>query len=126
MNKKWITIMGSGILAVGIAGAGIGFANSDRMEVTGGTIQIHNQTEAEFPDLAKITIDQADRYALGQILKTGLEDENGFLVYGVEVVTADKIIMEVKVDAGSGKVLAAERDTPDKNEEDDENGDNED
>jgi len=117
MNKKWITIIGSGILATGIAGAAIGFTNSDKVEITGGSIKVQNQTEGAFPGLAKITMDQADSFALasvpGQILKTGLEDENGFLVYGVEVVTADKTIMEVKVDAGSGKVLAAERDEMD-------------
>lgn len=117
MKKKWITMIGSGVLAAGIAGAGIGFANSDKGEVTGGTIRVQNQTEATFPGLAKITMDQATGFALaavpGRILKTGLEDEDGFLVYGVEVVTADKTIMEVKVDAGSGKVLAIERDETD-------------
>ena len=46
-------------------------------------------------------------------MKTELEDENGFLVYGIEIVTADKTVMDVKVDAGSGKVLAMERDALD-------------
>jgi len=46
----------------------------------------------------------------GRVLKTELEDENGFLVYGVEVVTPDRTVMDVKVDAGSGKVLAIEQD----------------
>ena len=55
------------------------------------------------------------------MLKTTLENENGFLVYGVEVVTADKAVMEVKVDAGSGKVLAINPDKAD--DEEHEHGD---
>lgn len=43
-------------------------------------------------------------------VKTELEEENGFLAYGVEVVGADRAIEDVKVDAGSGEVLAVARD----------------
>jgi hypothetical protein len=57
MNKKWITIIGSGVLVIGLAGAS--FANSDEAEVRDGTIRIENQTEADFPTLAKITHNQA-------------------------------------------------------------------
>ena len=117
MNKKWIAIIGSGILVIGLAVAGASFAESDDDEVRGGTIRIVNQAEAYFPTLAKITHDQAAQKALdavqGNVLKTELEDENGFLVYGIEVVAADKAIVDVKVDAGSGKVLAMERDKAD-------------
>jgi uncharacterized membrane protein YkoI len=113
MNKKWTTIIGSGVLVVGLAVAGASFANSDEAEVRGGTIRLENQAEADFPTLAQITNDLAVQKALaavrGQVLKTELEDENGFLVYGVEVVTADKTIVDVKVDAGSGKILAMDR-----------------
>ncbi len=49
----------------------------------------------------------------GQVLGVKLENENSFLVYGIEIVTAERSIMEVKVDAGSGKVLAMERDKVD-------------
>ena len=59
----------------------------------------------------------------GKILKIRLENENSFLVYDVEVVTADKAIMEVMVDAGSGKTLATKRDQKDiKDEESGEQG----
>jgi hypothetical protein len=117
MKKKRINIIGSGVLIIGLAVAGTGFANSDDSEVRDGTIRIENQVEADFPALARITWNQAIQKALaivhGQVLKTELEDENGFLVYGVEVVTADKVIVDVKVDAGSGKVLAMNRDKAD-------------
>jgi uncharacterized membrane protein YkoI len=136
MKKKWIAIIGSGVLFAGLAVAGASFAKSDDSEVRGGTIRLENQVEADFPALAKLTSAQAVQKALaavqGQILKTELENENGFLVYDVEVVTADKTIMEVKVDAGSGKVLTVDRDNADeqehgknrdREEEDYENGD---
>ncbi len=117
MKKKWINIIGSGVLVMGFALSGTGFAELDESEVANGTIRIENQVEADFPALAKIAWGQAVQKALaavhGQVLKTELEEENGFLVYGVEVVTADKAIVEVKVDAGSGKVLAMERDKAD-------------
>jgi ribosomal protein S3 len=76
-------------------------------------------------------MDQAVKQALasvqGQVLKTELEDENGFLVYGVEVVNANKGIVDVKVDAGTGEVLAVEQDNQDKaNEEGHESGEQDD
>ncbi len=120
MKKKWIAIIGSGVLVIGLTFAGAGFAKSHNGEVRNGTIQIENQVEANFPEMAKITQDQAIMEALatvqGQILKTELEDENGFLVYGIEVVTADKTIVDVKVDAGSGKILSTEQDAKDNDE----------
>ena len=122
MKKKWINIIGSGVLVMGFALAGTGFAESDGSEVANGTIRIENQVEADFTALAKITWGQAVRKALaaihGQVLKTELEDENGFLVYSVEVVTADKAIVDVKVDAGSGKILAMDRDKADDDDHD--------
>lgn len=90
------------------------FAAGGSNEVKGGSIVLHHQSEAQFPALAKISHAQAISAALkavkGRPLKTELEDENGFLVYEVEVVRADNVIMEVMVDAGTGKVLAMERD----------------
>jgi uncharacterized membrane protein YkoI len=117
MNKKWITIIGSGVLCTGLAVVGLSFADSDDSAVRGGTIRLEKQVEADFPVLAKMTIDQAIAKALqavqGKVLKTELENENGFLVYGVEVVTADNSIVDVKVDAGSGKILAMDKDKAD-------------
>ena len=117
MNKKWIFIIGSGVLVTGLAVAGASFAKSDISKVSNGTIRIEKLAESDFPALAKLTSDQAVQMALaavpGKVLKTELENENGFLVYGVEVVTPDKSIMDIKVDAGSGKVLAMNKDDVD-------------
>ena len=131
MKKKWIAVIGSGALVAGLAVAGTGFAKSEGVEVRGGTIRIEKQYESEFPSMAKISMDQAVRNALasvqGQVLKTELEDENGFLVYGIEVVPADKSVVDVKVDAGTGRVLAMNRDkADDEGHESREHGDRED
>lgn len=71
-------------------------------------------SEAEFPAMAKITMAQAMEAALtavpGQVLKAELDDEKGFLVYEIEVVTANKTVMKVTVDAGDGKVLVTRQD----------------
>ena len=117
MNKKWIAMIGTGAIIVGLSIAGASFAKADSHEVQDGTIRLAHQSEADFTALAQITFVQAVQKALdavkGEVLKTELENETGFLVYSVEIVTADKSIMDVKVDAGSGKVLAMERDTND-------------
>jgi hypothetical protein len=117
MNKKWIAVIGTGTIIAGLAIAAASFAVLDSPEFGKGTIRLEQQAEADFPSLAKITLSQAVQTALGavngKVLKAELEDENGFLVYGVEVVTADKSIVEVKVDAGSEKVLAMSRDRDD-------------
>ncbi len=119
---------GVGTLFLSIAAAGVSLAGSHETEIHNGTIRIEKQPEAEFPSMAKISMDQAVQQALasvqGQVLKTELEDENGFLVYGIEVVTADKTVMDVKVDAGSGKVLTMERDHRDDDEDHDVDEDN--
>lgn len=124
MKQKWFVLLGSGALMAALAVSGAGFAESDGGDVHGGTIRIENQVEADFPAMARITADRAVQTALaavqGRVLKTELEDENSFLVYGVEVVTPDKAIVDVKVDAGSGKVLAMEQDKAD--DEDHESG----
>jgi uncharacterized membrane protein YkoI len=122
MKKKWIAVVGSGVLVAGLVVTGSSFAQSDDGEVCNGTIPVVHQAEADFPAMARITLDQAVQKALataqGRVLKTEIEDENGYLVYGIEVVGADKSIVDVKVDAGSGKVLAVEQDPVDKPEHD--------
>ncbi|MCG6880792.1 MAG: PepSY domain-containing protein [Deltaproteobacteria bacterium] len=129
MKKRWIHIIGSAALIMGLAVVGTSFAKLEDNEIHDGTIRIEKQVEeADFPSLAKLTPAQAVHKALaavhGQVLKTELENENGFLVYGVEVVTAARAIVEVKVDAGSGKVLAKNLDKAD--DEDHERGEKKD
>lgn len=40
----------------------------------------------------------------GNVLKAELEDENGYLVYGIEVVSSDRSVTDVKVDRDTAAV----------------------
>jgi uncharacterized membrane protein YkoI len=66
--------------------------------------------------LARITPEQAQSAALAQVpgtvKKVELENEDGNVVYGVEVKTASGE-QDVKVDAGDGRVLHVEKDGED-------------
>jgi uncharacterized membrane protein YkoI len=66
--------------------------------------------------LARITPEQAQAAALaqvpGRVKKVELENEDGNVVYGVEIKTADGE-SDVKVDAGDGRVLHVEKDGED-------------
>lgn len=65
---------------------------------------------AALEGLAKVTPEEATAAALKAVPGTAaaaqLENENGFVVYGIEVTTADGTVIDVKVDAGDGSVLA--------------------
>ncbi|HHY78787.1 MAG TPA: PepSY domain-containing protein [Thermoanaerobacter sp.] len=71
------------------------------------------QESAKLASLAKITPDEAKAAALkvvpGTVTKVSLDNENGYLVYSVEVKTANGVV-DVKVDAGNGTVLAQDKD----------------
>lgn len=62
--------------------------------------------------LATVTPDEARAAALKAVPGTAdeveLDNENGFVVYSVEVTGADGTVTDVKVDAGDGTVLAQE------------------
>src|SRR5579872_6659524 len=68
-----------------------------------------NATEASVKGKAKISLVQAQRVAEaavpGMLLRSGLDNENGCLVYSIEIRTGDSKIHEVKVDAGSSGIL---------------------
>jgi uncharacterized membrane protein YkoI len=82
-----------------------------------GSIRIQSE-EARFAEMAKISMDSAINAALkevpGKVLRAELEEQDGYLVYGVEIAKADHQIVDVKVDAGNGKVLKIDQDQADK------------
>ncbi len=128
MHRKWIATIGIIVALASLAVAGTGYARYGDQEVAGGSITLDKQAESAFPSLAGITLDKAVKAALdrtpGAVLGAQLEEENGFLVYGVEIVpTGGTDVVKLSVDAGTGKVLAMENDHPDGH---DEHGDNED
>ncbi|HKW94832.1 MAG TPA: PepSY domain-containing protein [Methylomirabilota bacterium] len=74
--------------------------------------------------LAKIDASQASAAAVAQVpgtvLAVALENENGNVVYSVEIKTTSNEMKTVKVDAGTGKVLhvaAAGQDDEEEEEE---------
>jgi uncharacterized membrane protein YkoI len=62
--------------------------------------------------LAKIDQAAAEKAALdavpGTVKDAELGNENGFVVWEVEVQASDGTLQEVKVDAGNGQILAQE------------------
>jgi uncharacterized membrane protein YkoI len=70
--------------------------------------------QANLQKAAKITSQQASDAALkqvnGTVKKVELEDENGVVVYGVQIVDASGKSFDVKVDAATGTVAKAESD----------------
>lgn len=72
---------------------------------------------AQLSALAKISPEQARAAALARIpgtpLDVELDNENGNVVYSVEVRKADRNVVDIKVDAGTGQVLHIETDEND-------------
>lgn len=124
--KKIMTVIGSVVMATLIAIGGVAMSAQKANPI--GSIKIKSDDEAGFAGMAKIPFDSAVKAALtavpGKILKVELENENGYLVYGVEVVKANRQIVDVKVDAGNGKVLKIETDQKDSEGNEGEDSDN--
>ncbi|MDZ4825402.1 MAG: PepSY domain-containing protein [Actinomycetota bacterium] len=84
-----------------------------------------NENEGNLAALATITADEAAGAATtatgGTAGETELENENGNVVYGVEITLPDGTKLDVKVDAGNAAVLAQE--TDDDETDDDETDD---
>jgi hypothetical protein len=98
-----------------------------------GSIRLPNEAnqEAAQADLASITAEQAVATAKsspdgsgGKLLRVELQNEDGFLVYNVELVSPDKKVREIKVDAGgTGKILRIDVDSADRETENEERAD---
>ncbi|MDC3417158.1 PepSY domain-containing protein [Aquibacillus salsiterrae] len=124
MKKKFIVPA----LAVAIAGGGLAgtvlnssvFAATDNSKVEVSDQKEQKQLEKE----ATITEEQAITVALQEVKGTAgdteLENEDGTVVYGVEVTDDQGEKQDVKVDAKTGKVVKV-----DKDDEDEENGEDE-
>jgi len=123
MKKKTGIVIGAAV-AVLLAAGGFAVSAQQQAKITG-SIAVKGGNETAFPAMAKVSLDEAIQAALkavqGKVLKAELEDEDGSLVYGVEVVKADNSVMDVKIDAGNGKLLKIEQDHKDGRDD----GDNE-
>ena len=97
-----------------------------------GSIRLPNEAnqEAAQAGLASITAEQAIATAKsspqgsgGKLLRVELQDEDGFLVYNVELVSPDKKVREIKVDAGTNTILRVDVDSADRETENEERAD---
>jgi uncharacterized membrane protein YkoI len=79
------------------------------------------ESKAEFATYAKVSQQQAEAAALavqpGQVVKAKLDDEDGYLVWQIDV-KHDRGTTEIAVDAGNSKILAAEDEEGDDHERD--------
>lgn len=105
MATKKTTLIGA-LMVLGTAGA-FAYADSE--------VKHENDAIAELAK-TKVSLSQAitvaERHVSGKASRASLEDENGRLVYNVEVASAKKV-MDVQVDSIDGKVISAKPDKAD-------------
>lgn len=123
----------SALTVVAALGAGAALAASKASgyklpdEVKSASIKVPEDTEtqADFAKLARVSQHEAEAAALalqpGQVVKAKLDDEEGYLVWQIDVKHA-KGTTEIAVDAGNSKVLAAEAEENDGNEHEGDEG----
>ena len=81
-------------------------------EVQSGSIAVKDDNETAMAAQAKITSSEAAQIAQkglpGKVVQTRLDDENGYLVWEVEVIGDQGQKTQLKIDAGDGRLLAVE------------------
>jgi len=91
-------------------------------EVRTGSVRVRDDDDAVMVGQARLTSSEAAAIATtalpGKVIETKLDNENGYLIWEVEIIDANGHETELKIDAGNGRLLAAEReDDEDKDEE---------
>ena len=105
-----------GILVTLVFGGAFIFRNS--FSVFASSSKNFQQTEITKEQARKIALEKVK----GTIVEEEFEKENGRMVYGFEIREADGNVMEVKIDAETGKIIFVGKDDGDS----DENGDDDD
>lgn len=100
------------------------FAQSIGSNNSSGTSDEPEEDQSKLMPLAKITSDEATQIAIknvsaqtSDVKSIELEDENGDVVYSVDITQGDKPV-DVKVDAVNGKVLRVQQDDLEQNDDD--------
>ena len=127
MKIKKNKILIPAIAAAILAGGGFSIAQAavpQDKPTTEAAEKNDDQSQAELAKQAKISEEAATKTALekvpGTVKEVELEDEDGTIVYGIEVVSTDGSQQDVKVDAQTGKVVKVEADDEEDGEEKDE------
>lgn len=127
MKKSFRNLLVASVIAVLSSGTAVLLSAKEEMSAPIGSIRPAGQVApANLPALAKISFQDALRAALakapGSVIKAELEVEDGNLMYSFEIVSADRKITEVEIDAGNGKVLNTENEDGEKEAKADEAG----
>lgn len=95
-----------------ITGAVLALSGPVLADEKGGKKHDEVKEKVEMAGAAKITLDQAVKAASdkvpGQVIEAELEKKHETTVWEVEILTAERKIIEVHVDAGSGAVIDTE------------------
>ena len=114
-----VTALGAG--AAIAANQASGYKLPDEIKSASIKVPENTESQADFAKLARINQQEAEAAALavqpGQIVQAKLDDEEGYLVWQIDVKHG-KGTTEIAVDAGNSKVLAAEAEEDDGNERD--------
>lgn len=110
MNKK--AIFYACIATFSFVGISEVFAKESSLEPkVVGSLSTNGVKPSNFPKLAKISASEATKIAVaqesGNVLSVGLENEDGFLIYAVQVANEKSGYHEVIIDAGNGKVISS-------------------
>ena len=85
------------------------------MDIRNGSIKVREFHKNEDSNLAKVTLQDAVAAATktvpGKAIEAELESEDGFLVYEVKIVSPDKKVTEVLVDAGNSAILGTKKES---------------
>ena len=112
LKQKGILMNDSKRVLFALAGFSLLGMSAPASAKTNGSISTLKHRQAEYPKMALINSSDAVKAATdkvpGDILSVALENEDGSLVYAVEVVNAQTGLHEVNVDAGNGKILSNE------------------
>jgi uncharacterized membrane protein YkoI len=82
-------------------------------EVQSGSIRVKDQSEAALAAQAEVSSGEAAGIAQkalpGKVVEARLDDENGYLVWEVDLIDGQGQETQAKIDAGNGRLLAVER-----------------
>lgn len=112
MNKLCIKKLSLFLSTIGLLAISNNAAYAKDLEKDG-SIKVSKFKKTEYSDKAKISLQDAISAATkkvpGKAIEAELESEDGFLVYEVKVMSADKNITEVYVDAGNSAILGTDK-----------------
>ena len=81
-------------------------------EVQRGSIKVENVSEQAMADMAKLAapdaINIATKAVHGKVTELQLDEENGYLIWEVTELSGNGTEAQLKIDAGNGRLLAAE------------------